>query len=152
MNRCRRSSTASVSTASSNSWPALGRVSASPGWRRRPVPSGATGDNSPPVADGADDLGGEFRIAQQLVNERREDLLSGDPGEPQPVGRVSLPDVEGTVLGGREVDRSAGSGDACSSENDGFGGCRCNRWCQWGGARRDRSASDFMRSTVLIMA
>ncbi len=49
---------------------------------------------------GTNDFGGESGIAQQLVDERGEDLLSGDAGDSEAVGGFSLPDVEGSVLGG----------------------------------------------------
>jgi hypothetical protein len=39
-----------------------------------------------------------------LVDERGEDVLSGDAGDSETVGGVSLPDVEGSVLGRGEVD------------------------------------------------
>jgi hypothetical protein len=42
-----------------------------------------------------------------LVDERGEDLLSGHPRDPQAVGRISLPDVEGSMCGGRQVDGSS---------------------------------------------
>jgi len=35
-----------------------------------------------------------------LVDERRENLLSSDASDTQAVGGLSLPDVEGSVLGG----------------------------------------------------
>jgi hypothetical protein len=44
-----------------------------------------------------------------LVDEGGEDLLSGHPGDSQVVGGFSLPDVEGSVGAGREVDGSPGS-------------------------------------------
>jgi hypothetical protein len=50
--------------------------------------------------DAAHDLGGEFGVGQQLVDERDKDLLSGDAGESEAVGDFSLPDVEGSVSGG----------------------------------------------------
>ena len=55
---------------------------------------------SPSGLDGACDLGGEFAVAQQLVDKCDKDLLSGDAGESEAVGGFSLPDVEGSVLGG----------------------------------------------------
>ncbi len=50
-----------------------------------------------------------FGIGQQQLNERANDLLSGDAGESEAVGGVSLPDVEGPVCGGGQVD-----GPSCS--------------------------------------
>ena len=42
-----------------------------------------------------------------MVDERDEDLLPGYPGDPQAVGRISLPNVEGPVGGGRQIDGSS---------------------------------------------
>ena len=39
-----------------------------------------------------------------MVDECGEDLLSGHAGNSKAVGRFSLPDVEGSVCGGRQVD------------------------------------------------
>ena len=50
--------------------------------------------------DAAHDLGGEFGVGQQSVDERDKDLLSGDAGESEAVGGFSLPDVKGSVCGG----------------------------------------------------
>jgi hypothetical protein len=50
--------------------------------------------------EGANDLGGESGIGQQLVDQRGEDFLSGDAGDSETIGGFSLPDVEGSVLPG----------------------------------------------------
>lgn len=42
-----------------------------------------------------------------MVDECGEDLLSGHPGDSQAVGRFSLPNVEGPVCGGRQIDGSS---------------------------------------------
>jgi hypothetical protein len=55
---------------------------------------------SPSGLEVAGDLGGESGIAQQLVDECGEDVLSGDAGDSEAVGGFSLPDVEGSVLAG----------------------------------------------------
>ena len=39
-----------------------------------------------------------------MVDECGEDFLPGHAGDPQPIGRFSLPDVEGSVCGSRQVD------------------------------------------------
>jgi hypothetical protein len=65
------------------------------------------------VPDGPGDLGREFGVAQKLVDECREDLLAGHAGESEAVGRLSLPDVEGSVCGGWEVDGASRSLGAC---------------------------------------
>jgi hypothetical protein len=50
--------------------------------------------------DGAGDLGCEFGVGQELVDECGEDFLSGHAGDSEAVGGFSLPDVEGAVCGG----------------------------------------------------
>jgi hypothetical protein len=57
-----------------------------------------------PIPDHPGHLGGKLGIGQQQINERAEHLLSGNPGESEPVGGFSLPDVEGAVCGGGQVD------------------------------------------------
>lgn len=64
--------------------------------------------------DAACDLGGEFGVGQEFVDECAEDLLSGNTGDSQTVGGFSLPDVEGSVCGGWEVDGSSCSLSASS--------------------------------------
>jgi hypothetical protein len=76
--------------------------------RRAPLVGSASG------LDAAYDLGGELGVGQELVDERDKDLLSGDAGDTEAVGGFSLPDVEGSVCGGREVDGSSCSLAACS--------------------------------------
>ena len=44
-----------------------------------------------------------------MVDECDEDLLSGHPGDSQAVSGFALPDVEGSVCAGREVNGSPGS-------------------------------------------
>lgn len=48
-----------------------------------------------------------------MLDECAKHLLSGDAGEPETVGGVSLPDVEGSVRGRGEVDRPPGPLTAC---------------------------------------
>ena len=43
-----------------------------------------------------------------MVDEGGEDILSGHPGDSQAVGGFTLPDVEGSVCAGREVNGSPG--------------------------------------------
>lgn len=54
--------------------------------------------------DGSGDVGGEFRVGEELVDECGEDVLAGDSGEAELVGCFALPDVECAVLRGCEVD------------------------------------------------
>ncbi len=71
---------------------------------------------SVPIPDHAGHLGGKFGIGQQQVDERCNDLLSGDPGESETVSGFSLPDVESSVCGGPQV-----NGPSCS--------LAARRWC-----------------------
>jgi hypothetical protein len=64
---------------------------------------------SAPGRNGAGDLSGEIGVGQQLVDQCREDLLSGDAGDAELVGGLLLPEVEGSVGGEREVDGPSGS-------------------------------------------
>jgi hypothetical protein len=50
--------------------------------------------------NGTGDLGGKSGVAEQLVHERRENLLPGDASESEAIGGFPLPDVEGSMLGG----------------------------------------------------
>ena len=82
-----------------------------------------------------------------MVDECDEDFLSGDAGESEAVGGVALPDVEGAVCGGGEVDGASGAlgawglvggllddslggGLSEAGEALGWGGV-----CGWGGGR-----------------
>lgn len=56
-----------------------------------------------------------------MVDESRENVLSGDAGDAESVGGFSLPDVEGSVLRGGEVDGSSRFRGACPSDDEGFG-------------------------------
>lgn len=56
-------------------------------------------------------------VGQQLVDQRGQDFLSGDASQAEAVGCLSLPDVEASVLGGREVDGA--SGPSCPRLSDG---------------------------------
>jgi hypothetical protein len=69
--------------------------------------------------DGAGDLGCEFGVDQKLVDECGEDFLSGHAGDSEAVGGLSLPDVEGAVCCGGEVD-----GTSCSLGTCGLVVCR----------------------------
>ena len=60
----------------------------------------AVDPRSPSGLEGAGDLGGESGIAQQLVDQCGEDVLSGDAGDSEAIGGFSLPDVESAVLAG----------------------------------------------------
>lgn len=61
----------------------------------------------------AGDLGREIGVDQKLVDKGGEELLSGHAGDSQAVGSFSLPDVEGSVCGGWEVDGASRSLGAC---------------------------------------
>ena len=63
--------------------------------------------------NGAGDLSGEFGVGQKLVDECGENLLASHAGDSEAVGRFSLPDVEGSVCGGWEVDGASRSLGAC---------------------------------------
>jgi hypothetical protein len=78
-----------------------------------PATSCTVASRSARVLDGADDLGREFGVGQKLVDECGENLLASHTGESEAVGRFSLPDVEGSVCGGWEVDGASRSLGAC---------------------------------------
>lgn|SRR5271166_2829449 len=59
--------------------------------------------------NGAGDPVGELRVGQELLDQCVEDLLSGDAGNPEAVGGLLLPQVEGAVGGQGEVDGSPGA-------------------------------------------
>lgn len=42
-----------------------------------------------------------------MVDERGKDLLPGDPGDPEAIGRFSLPNVQGPMGGRRQIDGAA---------------------------------------------
>ena len=60
-------------------------------------------------ADAPGDFGGQFRVPQEQLDERGDHLLSGHSGVSEPVGGVSLPDVEGPMGGGGQVDGASGA-------------------------------------------
>ena len=64
---------------------------------------------SAPFPDAPGYLGGQLRVRQQQLDERADDLLSGDAGESEPVGGFALPDIEGPVCGGGQVDGASRS-------------------------------------------
>jgi len=64
---------------------------------------------SAPFPDAPGYLGGQLRVGQQQLDERADDLLSGDAGESEPVGGFALPDIEGPVCGGGQVDGASRS-------------------------------------------
>lgn len=68
--------------------------------RRRQPGRGGSLVGSAPVPNVAHDLGGEFGISQEFVDQRAKDLLPGDPCDAEAVGGLSLPDVKGAVGGG----------------------------------------------------
>src|SRR5579875_501458 len=76
------------------------------------------GSSAPPGLDGALDPGGELAIHQQLVDQRGQHLLSGHAGKTEAIGGISLPDVEGSVLGRGEIDRTACSAAARLADGD----------------------------------
>jgi hypothetical protein len=78
-----------------------------------PATSCTVAGRSARVLDGADDLGREFGVGQKLVDECGENLLASYAGDSEAVGRCSLPDVEGSVCGGWEVDGASRSLGAC---------------------------------------
>jgi hypothetical protein len=79
-------------------------------WKSTSVwPPWVLASRSAPGLDGAGDLGCEFGVGQKLVDECGEHLLSGHAGDSEAVGGLSLPDVEGAVCCGGEVD-----GTSCS--------------------------------------
>ena len=94
--------------------------------------------------DGAGDLGCEFGVDQKLVDECGEDFLSGHAGDSEAVGGLSLPDVEGAVCCGGEVDGASCSLGACglvgcglvddslgvglSEAGEALGWCRVGGW------------------------
>lgn len=99
------------------------------------------------------DPGGEFAIRQQLVDQRGQHLLSGHAGETEAIGGISLPDVEGTVLGRREIDGASRFPAACLADGDAFGrrsGARERGWAALPGVR-DRSASASKRSAAALI-
>src|ERR1700761_9798101 len=59
---------------------------------------------SAPFPDTAVHLGRQLGIGQQQLDQRGNYLLSGDAGESEAVGGFSLPDVQGPVGGGGQVD------------------------------------------------
>jgi hypothetical protein len=77
--------------------------------RPGPATSCTVAGRSARVLDGADDLGREFGVGQKLLDECGENLLASYAGDSEAVGRCSLPDVEGSVCGGWEVDGASRS-------------------------------------------
>ena len=59
------------------------------------------------------DVGAKPGVAQKLLDGCAKDLLSGDARESEAVSGFSLPDVEGSVCGGGQVDGSPCSLAAC---------------------------------------
>lgn len=53
------------------------------------------------------DVCGQLIVCQQLIDERRHDVLPGDAGQAEAVGQLALPLVERAVLNRRQVDRTA---------------------------------------------
>jgi hypothetical protein len=68
--------------------------------RERDLTTAGFDPRSPSGLKGTNDLRGESGIAQQLVDERGEDVLPRDAGDSEAVGGFSLPDVESSVLVG----------------------------------------------------
>jgi hypothetical protein len=64
---------------------------------------------SAPFADAPSYFGGQLPVLEKQLDERADDFLAGDSGEPQAVRRVSLPDVQGPVGGGRQIDGPSGA-------------------------------------------
>lgn len=64
---------------------------------------------SAPFADAPSYFGGQFPVLEKQLDERTDDFLPGDAGEPQAVGRVSLPDVQGPVGGRGQIDGPSGA-------------------------------------------
>jgi hypothetical protein len=64
---------------------------------------------SAPFADAPSYFGGQLPVPEKQLDERADDFLAGDSGEPQAIGRLSLPDVQGTVGGGGQIDGPPGA-------------------------------------------
>jgi hypothetical protein len=60
-------------------------------------------------ADAPGHLGGQFRVRQEQLDKRGNHFLSGHSGVSEPVGSVSLPNVEGAMGGGGQVDGATGA-------------------------------------------
>lgn len=76
----------------------------------RPLaPAPSLPPRSAPLLDVSDDLRGQFRVVQKLVDQGRQNLLPGDAGKSETVGRFTLPDIEGAVGGWGEVDGPSGA-------------------------------------------
>jgi hypothetical protein len=60
-------------------------------------------------ADAPGHLSGEFPVLEEQLDQRGDYFLSGHSGVSEPVGSVALPNVEGSVGGGRQIDGAAGA-------------------------------------------
>jgi hypothetical protein len=95
-----------------------------------------------PVSDTTGHLSGKHRVGQQQFDECAKDFLSGDAGESEAVGGFSLPDVEGSVCGGGQVDCPSCSLAACwlvgffPNVGEAFGPRRPVRTGVWFGSER----------------
>ena len=105
---------------------------------------------SAPFADAPRYFGGQLPVREKQLDERADDFLAGDSGEPQAVGRLSLPDVQGPVSGGGQVDgpsRALAAGwrlgflmvEVPSDARDPFGACRGIGTCGRLGSKRWRA-------------
>ena len=105
---------------------------------------------SAPFPDTPCHFGGQLRVGQQQLDERANNFLPGDAGESELVGGFSLPDIEGPVGGGGQVDgpsRALAAGwrlgflmvEVPSDARDPFGACRGIGTCGRLGPKRWRA-------------
>ena len=73
-------------------------------WHDREASTAGLPGDQRPFADAPGYFGGQLRVGQQQVDECGDDLLPGHTGESEPVGGLSLPDVESPVGGRGQVD------------------------------------------------